>query len=215
MLLHCEWLNAAFLLAVKIFPAPLPRFIKNDIAGDNDVLYDSVVAMICFGPGLIADEDYLATPAIEFSQVWPSVLDVHDAAEGAEVVDRWNLPVLGFEWCLAFEHSRWLLVENVHHRHHNLTPEVVGQSLRLEHASHHGDHTLIPLFHHPILLWRIRCGELMVDTMLCTVFTKLHGGEFPYVIRAHHLQILASLHLDGSLKALDLLWCLILARKQS
>jgi hypothetical protein len=69
MLLHREWLNTAFLLTVKIFPAPLPRFIKNDIARDYDVLYDSVVAMICFGPGLIADEDYLATPAIEFSQV--------------------------------------------------------------------------------------------------------------------------------------------------
>jgi hypothetical protein len=53
------------LIIVGILLAPLPCFIKDDIAGDDYVLVNSVIAVVGLGPSLIPDEDCLAALVIQ------------------------------------------------------------------------------------------------------------------------------------------------------
>jgi hypothetical protein len=142
------------------------------------VLVDRVVAPICLGPDLIPNEDRLPTPVVKLLQIRSRDLDVGDAAKRAEVVDGGNLAVPSLVRRLAVEGTRWGAVEDVDRCRHSLTPEVAGQPLRLEDASSHGDHALIPLLHNPILLRGVRGGELALDAALGAVAPELHGGEF-------------------------------------
>jgi hypothetical protein len=117
--------------------------------------------------------------------------------------------------CLAVEHTRRGAIEDVDRCRHILTLEVAGQPIRLEHASSHGDHALIPPLHNPILLRGVGGGELALDAALGAVALELHGGEFTSPISTEHLQLLPGLHFDGGLEILDLRWRLILAREES
>jgi hypothetical protein len=143
----------ACLIVIGVLPIPLPCFIEDDIAGDDDALISGVIAPVGIGPGLIPDEDCLAAPAIELLLFQPHDFEVHDAAKSAEVVDGGDLAVPSFIWHLAIESTRWGMVEDVDHHRHSLIHEVPREPFRLEHAPHHGDHALVALLHHPILLW--------------------------------------------------------------
>ena len=116
---------------------------------------------------------------LQLLQPWACVLDVADAPKGPEVVDVWSLAVLGFKRRLAVERTRRRSVQDVHSGGDGFPPEVSRQVLGFEHAACHGHDTLVPAFHHPILLRGIRSGELPVHAALCTVPAKLNRGEFP------------------------------------
>jgi hypothetical protein len=189
LILHGEWLCISRQLAVGVLLAPLPSFVEDDIAGDDDALIDWVIAAISFGPGLIADEDPLLAPVVELLQVRSRHRDVRDTAECSEVVDGGDLAVLGFVRCLAVECARRSSVEDVDCRRHSLTPEVARQPLCFEHALRHGDHTLIVPLHHPVLLRRVRGGELACDATLGVIPAELHRRELTSAICPQHLQL--------------------------
>jgi hypothetical protein len=109
-------------------------------------------------------------------------------------------------------------VEDVHGHRDRLTPEVSRQLLGLDHAVCHANKALVLPLHYPILLKRIRGGELPLDAMLNTMLIELHRCELPpsppppRTIGAEDLQLLPCLNLDSGLELIDRRWRLILAR---
>jgi hypothetical protein len=91
----------------------------------------------------------------------------------------------------------------VHGGGDSFPPEVSRQVLGFEHAARHGHDTLVPVFHHPILLRGIRSGELPVHAALRTVPAKINRSEFPPTISAEDLQLSPSLHFNTGLEVLD------------
>jgi hypothetical protein len=127
VVLHDEWLGVSFLLVIDASTSPLPRFIEDDVEGDDDALLDRVIAAICLGPSFIPGKDHSPAPIDEFLQVRLHVLDVCNAAKGVEVVNGRDLTMPSFKRRLAIECARQCTVEIVDRRRHNLTLEVTGQ----------------------------------------------------------------------------------------
>lgn len=122
------------------------------MAGDGDAPDVRIVESPGLGATLVPHECHLRVAITLLLKVGVSVLDVPDAAEGAEIVDGRGHAMPCLVGGLAVEGVCWRSVEHVHNRRDRLAPEVAGQLLGHEHAPHHGDDGLVSVFHHPILL---------------------------------------------------------------
>jgi hypothetical protein len=203
------------LITVGVLPAPLPCFIEDDIARDDDMVINGVIAPVGLGPGFIPDEDRLAALVIELLQVRPRDLEVRDAAESAEVVDDRDLVIPSFIRHLAVESERrvrlrmWTAVDTSSPQKYPRSPFALSM--------HRAMATTLWLHHSttPVLLWGIGGSELALDVALGAVLPELHRGEFASPVGAEHLQLLPCLHLDSGMEILDLRWRLILVGEES
>jgi hypothetical protein len=206
-----EWL--LIVSCISVLPGPARCIIKRDITRDDHALVGGIVASVRFAPQFIPDEDGFAIVIIEFFQTQPCDLDMRDAPECAKEVHGQGLAMPSFIWGLAIDVVCGWSVEDVDSHSDCLPPEVARQLLSLEQTSCHGDYALVLPLHHPVLLWRVRGSELMVDVVFGTMLHELDQCELSPTISAEYLQLYPRLNLYSSLKVFDLRRRLILARK--
>jgi hypothetical protein len=173
-----EWLkDVNGVLAIIL--APLPGLVKDDVARHDDALRDRVIVAVGLAALFVAEKDGRGAAVVELVLVRARVLDVGDAAEGAEVVDHRLFSVLGLIWGLAIECTCWSPVQDVDGGGDSLAPEVRWEPFCLQHVVRHGDHSLVAALNHSVLLGSVWSGELLLDIALRIVLPKLHGGELP------------------------------------
>ena len=103
----------------RLVPCPVASFIEHDVARHAHVLCRRVKHAVGLSPLCVADEDPWRAAIVKLAYVVP-LLDEGEAAEDAQLADRWLAPMPGLIWRLAVECAGQRAVEQVYNGHYGL-----------------------------------------------------------------------------------------------
>jgi hypothetical protein len=100
-----------------------------------------------------------------------------------------------FIWRLVLQCSRRRPIKHEHRRGHCFTPEAPWNAHGLEHAPCHPQHSLVPPLHHPVLLRRVRRGQVVLNSLAGAVLHERLRRELAAAVSAQRPQLVPDLHL--------------------
>ena len=114
------------------------------------------------------------------------VIDVHEdsGSDDAKVPEVGFPPVKHLQWRLHFEHLTRSPVLGICSPHQQLLPHGRWEAAVCEHAPNHGTQSFPHAFGHTDLLRRVGSGELLDNTCLQVVPTKLLPGVLAILVSA-------------------------------
>jgi hypothetical protein len=160
-------------------PIPGCAFFKHHVAGNMHPVCDGVVHPLGLRTSLVPDHHHLCASIVKFPGVRLGDLHVSHAAENSQEVHGWSFTVPRLIRHAPHQASRRGTVEEEYDRHHGLPPQPGRDRLCLHHAPCHGEHGLISVLHHAILLRATRRGEMTLDAALEAELEEGIRGELP------------------------------------
>jgi hypothetical protein len=167
----------------RLVPSPASPFIEHDVPRDANALCHRVKDAIGLDALRVADEDSRRALVVELADM-VELLGKGKTVEDAEVAHHRLAPVLGLVQRLVIKGLGGRAVEEMDGSHHRLPLVDCWHSSLLEEGAGGSHHCLVAVLNDASLLWGVRRGEVVLDSLVGAVCRELSCREVAAIVGA-------------------------------